>query len=402
MARGTVAIDNIRFSGIQIEDEGAPILVCPGNTISDVTASVCHPIFYTGCPTDYIDQMKIYTIAGDTLMNTGLTGCVGTQNAYFEYPPEAGITSCTLQTGSQYSVYLKTGPAFPMHFGVWIDYNNDGDFDDTGEFIRRNLQASIYFCFSFTVSVVPLGIYRMRVIANYSAIMQANQSCIIASWGEASDFLITIEIPTIGSTCNVIPDYSGWGGVYDLYDHDVTIAQEPAAGTTITEDMEVTLTATDDTGNSSQCTFVIPYLEPESPVLNCPQNITILVSPVAMEGYVEVPLPDVSPTCSPVGITNNMNDNTSASGIFPAGISSVNYVATSGEFSSTCTVQIELIPTCCTGDFDCDGSIAVSDLILLMNDFGCLNVCSTDLNNDGLVNVYDVQGFMSLLQPTCP
>lgn len=54
------------------------------------------------------------------------------------------------------------------------------------------------------------------------------------------------------------------------------------------------------------------------------------------------------------------------------------------------------------GDFDCDGSIAFSDLILLMNDFGCLNVFTTDLNNDGLVEVCDVQVFMGLLQLTCP
>lgn len=55
---------------------------------------------------------------------------------------------------------------------------------------------------------------------------------------------------------------------------------------------------------------------------------------------------DVGPTCFPVGITNNTNDNVAASGIFLAGIRIVNYVATSGEFSSTCAEQIELIPTC--------------------------------------------------------
>ena len=402
LTSSTVAIDNIRISGIPLEDVYPPDLVCPGSVAVELQESICHPTFSAGCGDDIIDQVKIYNSTGDTLMNTGQTGCNGTPSSHIEYSPIAGITTCSLQSGSQYFVYFSSYAWLPQFFGMWIDYNNDGDFDDSGEFVWRSLQANTQSNFSFIVTAVPPGVYRMRVIADYSYPLLANQSCINATWGEGSDFLINIEMPIVSSICNQVPDYSNWGGVYDLHDNDVSIEQVPAAGTIITEDIEVILTATDYTGNSAQCSFVIPYLETGVPILNCPQNISQPISPVAFEGFVEIPLPVVSPTCSPLIITNDVNDNSSATGIFPAGISIVNYIATAGEFSSTCAVQIELIPTCCTGDFDCDGSIAVSDLILLMNDFGCLNTCDTDINSDGLVNVYDVQLFMGLLQPTCP
>jgi hypothetical protein len=42
------------------------------------------------------------------------------------------------------------------------------------------------------------------------------------------------------------------------------------------------------------------------------------------------------------------------------------------------------------GDINCDGSISVADLLLLIADWGSCELCAGDLNNDGETNVHDL------------
>ena len=55
----------------------------------------------------------------------------------------------------------------------------------------------------------------------------------------------------------------------------------------------------------------------------------------------------------------------------------------------------------CAGDFDNDGIVAASDLLLLLAEFGCASSCSADLSGDGQTNVSDVLLFLSLFGTVC-
>ena len=55
----------------------------------------------------------------------------------------------------------------------------------------------------------------------------------------------------------------------------------------------------------------------------------------------------------------------------------------------------------CAGDFDNDGIVAASDLLLLLAEFGCASACAADLNGDDQTNVSDVLVFLSLFGSTC-
>ncbi len=59
-------------------------------------------------------------------------------------------------------------------------------------------------------------------------------------------------------------------------------------------------------------------------------------------------------------------------------------------------------PTCCDGDFNCDGVINVLDMIIIVNQFGCMAGCTADLNNDGAVGAADLTIFNGLYGIVCP
>jgi hypothetical protein len=109
--------------------------------------------------------------------------------------------------------------AFPFAYsgrvGVWIDYNQDGDFIDAGE----NVYMSPYTLFAIAgTSVAPgagitipltanTGITRMRVVNTYA--LTGITSCGAFNYGESEDYDVEIYSST-GSYCLF---YSLWEGL---------------------------------------------------------------------------------------------------------------------------------------------------------------------------------------------
>jgi hypothetical protein len=74
-----------------------------------------------------------------------------------------------------------------------------------------------------------------------------------------------------------------------------------------------------------------------------------------------------------------------------------NYDPAAGCDNGSCTFDT------CQGDFDNNGVINTSDLLLFMGLFGCLSGCSPyDVTGDGLVNTSDLLLFMGLYGTDCP
>jgi len=78
---------------------------------------------------------------------------------------------------------------FTEYWGIWIDYNGDGDFDDAGENVF-NGSGMTTVNGSFTVPAGTGGITRMRVILKYQG---APVPCGTYSAGETEDYTVTIQ-----------------------------------------------------------------------------------------------------------------------------------------------------------------------------------------------------------------
>ncbi|WP_139002097.1 fibronectin type III domain-containing protein, partial [Hyunsoonleella aestuarii] len=103
--------------------------------------------------------------------------------------------STIVEKGLQYTITITpewTGRSRREGYGVWIDYNYDGDFNDAGEQIlsqgpTKSSQISTSFTIPQTASETS---FRMRVSMKYNG---TPTSCESFSAGEVEDYTITIE-----------------------------------------------------------------------------------------------------------------------------------------------------------------------------------------------------------------
>jgi len=109
--------------------------------------------------------------------------------------------STDLNKGSAYTITVTptwTGTKYNEGYAAWIDYNNDGDFTDSGEQIwSRSASKTTPVSGTFTIpSSASNGAKRLRVSMKYNGIPT---SCETFSYGEVEDY--TVNLQTVTSTC---------------------------------------------------------------------------------------------------------------------------------------------------------------------------------------------------------
>ncbi|NDH77585.1 MAG: T9SS C-terminal target domain-containing protein [Flavobacteriia bacterium] len=146
----------------------------------------CTPSYSTGCTYgDDIDDVYIGNFS-DTA-----TGC--TSSSYYNVQTSDTIfIQQTVPTSVSFTSNWST-----QYFAIWVDFNDDGDFSDSGE----HLWSSPTNAWSSTVgsitipSTVSLGSYRLRVRSNYSGTIGASESCSNFTYGETHDYTVTVTTP---------------------------------------------------------------------------------------------------------------------------------------------------------------------------------------------------------------
>jgi hypothetical protein len=219
----------------------------------------------------------------------------------------------------------------------------------------------------------------------------------------------TVECPNSATlpfdeSCSaILPDYT-IGLVYsDNEDPSPVVVQSPPAGTVFSGIQPVSITVTDASQNIAVCTFSIESIDVLAPEIICTDSVQ---SYAGLEDGIVVAVEIVSAFdgCSSYVVSNSMGGGADATGYYPVGITEVIFTATdSNGNNSSCSTVVSVLQ-CCQADFNCDGTIGVSDLLFLVGFMGvtCEFDCPADLTGDNVVGVTDQLAFLGVYGTICP
>jgi hypothetical protein len=158
--------------------------------ILQVVDAYCQPAVTNSCTTSG-DFIQSFSFGGIVNSNTG---CNGQSNNFFV---QTNIPSQQLPLGSSQPISISCGPDFDQFMGVWIDYNNDGDFGDAGEFVfsgKALKLVSLTGNITIPTNAAFVGVRRLRVRSSFFDVpFSSTTSCSGVTYGETEDYFIRIS-----------------------------------------------------------------------------------------------------------------------------------------------------------------------------------------------------------------
>ncbi|MBL7766814.1 MAG: hypothetical protein JNJ58_12010 [Chitinophagaceae bacterium] len=153
----------------------------------------CIPPSQYGCSGgDYISKVVL-----NTLNNNSGSFCNTSNLGYENYSNNMSL-STTLQRGQTYTMEVWPGPVYGQTFSVWMDFNDDGLFNQNTERLGYTAQiqgGGIGYISVIIPCWVSPGVHRMRVRCDYSTAGGGVNitPCDMQVFGETEDYSITIS-----------------------------------------------------------------------------------------------------------------------------------------------------------------------------------------------------------------
>ncbi len=191
----------------------------------------CIPYFLSGCTLTYIDNL-ILNGENETRLYDLNTGCT---ESNYENRTDRKVD---LAPGNQYFTRVSTGnfPISGLNLAIWIDFNDDGVFDESERVGDGALEASGFTNINFSIPQnANTGEHRMRVMLAFNAyayqLTPCNEGDSYSTTGEAYDYTVNIldlQDCNLAASGTVISDFA----VCPFEDFQIATlgASEPALG----------------------------------------------------------------------------------------------------------------------------------------------------------------------------
>ena len=169
-------------------------------TIIVTEPSYCTP-YYSNFDANYIYIAGFSTEDGET--NISNTGTSLSPSGYIDY---YNSHSASAEAGQTIGFTVTPGSLVPtMKYGMWIDWNQDFDFNDAGENVaiqNSGIHTNWTGIISIPITTLP-GSYRIRIEGMYFEDVDLNP-CVNGHYGEAEDYqLIVLEAASCPKPSNV-------------------------------------------------------------------------------------------------------------------------------------------------------------------------------------------------------
>ncbi|MDO6599031.1 GEVED domain-containing protein [Tenacibaculum sp. 1_MG-2023] len=172
---------------------------CPDNTTSSYSSSVSFTT--TEVQLNYCDSNG-NSVADEYISKVVLGSINNTTGASSSGYADYSSLSTNLTKGTSSTITITptwTGTLYNEGYAVFIDYNKDGDFSDSGETVwTKTASQTTPVSGSFTVPTSAVtGSTRMRVVMQYNAVPSA---CGSYNYGETEDYTVNL----VGGTADTI------------------------------------------------------------------------------------------------------------------------------------------------------------------------------------------------------
>lgn len=168
--------------------------------IVGASGNYCVPTASSGTASgDYINSLAVN--------NLNVVTGASSSPYYSNYTGFGGVWQANLTTGNFYSAAIGAGSYVTEYYTMWIDYNNDGDFNDfneeLGEVASTVANQTVYIDFTVPIGT-SIGSKRLRI--RCSDITGGNlDPCTNYSYGETEDYTVIIENPVTNNYCVPVP-----------------------------------------------------------------------------------------------------------------------------------------------------------------------------------------------------
>lgn len=192
---GTIGTPPAAVDNISLISENIPVYCTPTTTPP-------------GTLLDWIEDFSTNVGGGSDIsnLNTGYT-----TNGYQDYSATHSVEQLAGGLINFEAVWGHTSTPFNLGFNIWVDWNGDGDFTDTGEKVYASggtVATGVDADFTIPLATIA-GDYRMRIRAQF-----ANgdpSSCGDITYGEAEDYTLTVlDVNCTDDPSNIIVSAIGF------------------------------------------------------------------------------------------------------------------------------------------------------------------------------------------------
>ena len=259
---------------VTVEDSSAPTIVCPGNKTVLVDAAC------TAVLIDYTAQATANDNCSVTVSQSPVAGTaigLGTTTVTLTASDASGnISSCTFDVNVEDNI--DPSIICPSNETIYVDASCSATLNDYTSQAAANDNCSVLVTQSpLPGSSIGLGTTTVTLTAEDNAGNTANCSFTVTVEDNTAP---TITCPTdqtvyVESSCSaLLSDYTSAITAND--NCSVTVTQSPVAGSSLSlGTTSVTLTATDNAGNSTMCTFNVSVEDNTPPTISCLDDLTV-------------------------------------------------------------------------------------------------------------------------------
>ncbi len=184
-------------------------VTCAGNTGTsnplEVTMNPPSSCYCLPGGTDCTDNDMITRVQISSLDNPSTCGS-GPPPGYTDYT--TSVPAPDVFSGAGNTIRLELPPNWPEGCAVWIDYNQNGQFE-ASEYTNLGTKQAGQTEISGVINIpttATLGMTRMRVRCRFAAVLNGGDACIGYTFGETEDYMVNIvpcvQITITGSPSN--------------------------------------------------------------------------------------------------------------------------------------------------------------------------------------------------------